>query len=854
MKKLPIPFIVIMVLAIVGIAYFASSSSSGPVAYTERGVVVSAPTDLERVGKALDALGRERVSFDASDRIQRRGGKILVDDLDKVTGLPEGQEVAGIFDDAELVTLLEGKDEAAVAEYLAEKGVKQVVLHQRAAASVDRGKTVFSRLYHHDFLERMSLFWVGEGLLFYEVLEKPVGFNPQLAAVSMAYLRARLKGQRIMGFPDYESETGEWTLIVALRTNGRELSTAFAKDKKLSGALEEVAGDLERHHRRYVEPTGFPPLSDHIDDVTIEIHRVSERAYVEPRGEEWLQEFWEMGIDGAYIMTADNDERAVLPGSASYTQSMRSADAFLRGVAKMGKMSERRPWRDPDAWLEVIRTVHYREDKDHGLAFLYRGVPAVPYEMVTVEAVRQGVIAAGDWYLANLLPNGQVVYKMWPSENRYSNEYNLVRHTLATWNLVQAWEMDKEREDFLVGARKALDFTEQYLVREPVPGGDGEMMAYYSFNNNQKLGTVVVNLLGMVDLARATESREWDAQLVEMGNFVKFMQLETGTYDGYYVDESHPYYGQQNDIVPGEAALSLIYLANYFDDDEWISGLPKYWDYYYDWFPERVAKADWDAPWPAHTYDNDIRLELVQFGPWTVMAANAYHERTGDEKVAQFGLDIARWMIDAYQWSGDNSPFPDYRGGYYKLPGELPAMQAFCYAEGTAAAYQLALRYKLDEASYFEEHTRETARFGLQMQYYPSSTYAFTRPWQVLGGIRYAMNETKVRVDYVHHGLSAMYQWVKAAPEDPNLSDMVKNGPALPMQMIVPKPPAGEDGVVPDAWPEGEEPEPVPAVWYALKDRKARPLPVRMLRRDPNAVPTTPGYKDRLPAEEAVPE
>ena len=58
----------------------------------------------------------------------------------------------------------------------------------------------------------------------------------------------------------------------------------------------------------------------------------------------------------------------------------------------------------------------------------------------------------------NLLPNGQVIYKMWPSENRYASEYNLVRHTLATWNLVQAWEMDKERTEFLTGAQAALDF------------------------------------------------------------------------------------------------------------------------------------------------------------------------------------------------------------------------------------------------------------------------------------------------------------------------------------------------------------------------------------------------------------
>ena len=42
-------------------------------------------------------------------------------------------------------------------------------------------------------------------------------------------------------------------------------------------------------------------------------------------------------------------------------------------------------------------------------------------------------------------------------------------------------------------------------------------------------------------------------------------------------------------------------------------------------------------------------------------------------------------MIDSYMWTAEKAPFPDYVGGYYKLPHELPAMQGFCYAEGTAA-------------------------------------------------------------------------------------------------------------------------------------------------------------------------
>jgi hypothetical protein len=103
-------------------------------------------------------------------------------------------------------------------------------------------------------------------------------------------------------------------------------------------------------------------------------------------------------------------------------------------------------------------------------------------------------------------------------------------------------------------------------------------------------------------------------------------------------------------------------------------------------------------------------------------------------------------------------------------------MQAFCYAEGTAAAYQLALRVRPEEREFFEKATRQSARFALQMQYNDNNIYAFPRGDEVWGGTRYAMNETKVRIDYVHHQLSSVYQYIMAAREDPNLpADVVES-------------------------------------------------------------------------------
>jgi hypothetical protein len=746
-----------------------SVSNLGTVnAYTDAGVVVNAESYEARIQKALGAVASEPMSDRPLEIIGKVGGDIWTDAPALVTGL-DGKTVKSIWDDPEVKAALLASDEEAAAKLIRGKGGTFLVLHHRVSPSVDRARKVMSRLYHHDYLELFSLTHVSNGLYTYIVREKPLAFPPQLASATTLYLRAKLAGSDVPAFPDIPSEVGSWDIIASIRADGTELAIALGKSGTLKGALDEVAEDLEIEHRRHIEIYGFPPLKDHVKDLTIEVHRLYERAEVEPRAEKVLEALWEMGVDGALILRTFEGklERGILPGSVGFTRSVRTADEFLREAALVGHMSEKRPWRDPEAHLEILRDVHYLQTPDGQLQRLYRGVPPIPLSKVTIASTQQAVLRSAEWYLNNIQPDGSVTYKMWPSENRYSDEYNHVRHTLATWNLAQAWLLDP-RPEYLEVAERAQDWTMKYLVEE-----DG--MAYYSYDHVNKLGSVVVGLLGMIDLSRAKKTHEWDELMKRQGKFVQAMQTKDGKFEGYYKAEGTAYEEAENDIVPGEAALSLIYLADYFGDDSWMATLPQYWTYYYPWFRERAKKSDPNAPWPWYIYNNDVRLELVQFGPWTVMAADAYYRRTKDEDVGKFGLEVARWMIDAYEWTSDNAPFPDYIGGYYKLPDELPAMQAFCYGEGTAAAYSLALQMgNKEEAAFFEKRTRETVRFGMQMQYDERTLYPFTRKKEVFGGIRYAMTETKIRIDYVHHGLSAMYQYQRAAQQDPNLPPEVR--------------------------------------------------------------------------------
>ncbi|MCP4808937.1 MAG: hypothetical protein GY913_00185 [Proteobacteria bacterium] len=783
-----------------------SCAGNTGVAVVDDGLVVTAPTREERLTLALEKASSAVPHDDALLGLKAGGAEFnaIVDAPEKLRGMPENITLLPMFD-GELDDLWWTTDEAEIHAKLIEKQVSLVVLHRSVTPSIDRGRWVASRLYHDDHRERFALAYVDKNFLVYEVLPAPISFPPNLAKAIATEVRNRVKGESKNPMPPLQTETGKkWNLIATLRAEGgRELATGMCVRGHLDDCVDELANDVEREHRRFSEWNGRPKLQDEIDDLIIEIHRVTERgrvldgAYDNVR----VESVWEMGIDGAIIIDYDIQppRAAVMPGSVSYTRSYRSADQFLRHAAEDGRLSTKRPWREATNSLEKIRTIHYMEWPSGALVPLFRGVPPVPMSVVDMTSLERSVVRGGDWYLRNLAPfdqplpyeDGQVVYKMWPSENRYSDEYNLVRHTLATWNLVLAYNLDPQ-EEYLEGARSALDYTLKWRKDEVLP--DGTVMTFIEFpgdgdpsvpalpvaelpnNHNRKLGSVVVGLMGMIDLARATDDHQWDEMMVQMGEFVLHQQDEDGKFQPYYVPPGHPYEFEVNDIVPGEAALALVMLYEYTGDDKWLEPLPGYFEFYEPWWDSRETQKSEVSAWPRYIYPDQTRLDLVQFGPWSVMAANAYYRATGDDAPVDFAFKVGHWMVESYMWTEETAPWPDYVGGYYKFEGELPAMQAFCYAEGTAAAYQLALATnRPEEVEFFEKATRESSRLSLQMQYDDLNTYAFSRGDEVWGGTRYAMNETKVRIDYVHHSLSAVYQYVVGAREDANLPEGVKN-------------------------------------------------------------------------------
>lgn len=751
-------------------------------------------TPEERLKACLDEVPRSKPGEAASNLLADLAGS---DKLFVVANLDPGFEVLRMGDVAGLEAMLLADDEHAVAKALRDAGVRGVVVHRDLTGALDRDDAVLARLAHHDFLEWFQLRRVTSDLVIYTVRTSPSKIPVATADDLLQGLRARLEHRPLVPAQRWDPETVR--LIGVLRLQGTMLASrhvVFVREKgvdrpTLERALDDLAVKLEREWERKVEIEGHGRLAERLDELRLEVHVVMEKAAVEPRSRFEIFDLWEMGVDGMMFRQREPEEGEELdekftymPGSELVTRSLHSGDEFLRVAVKEFGWNDTRPWeKDPRTQLDLVRTQHFMEAERGGgpAVRLVRGMPEVPMDWVTDKRIQDMLIAGGEWWLANQSPEGKFEYKWWPEQNRSSTDYNEVRHILGARDLADVWRYRRDPR-YLDGARRSMDWLLRYEVDAtqapqgplPHPPAGTALFRFPSYREStptepvvQKLGTTAVALLGWVAWAEATGSHAEDERIRKMARFVQSMQEADGRFAPYYVQPGHPYEHERNDIVPGEAMLALGRVAEYFGDNTWVGDrYDKFAEYYQKWFRTRAERRVPWGRWPHDIYANQDRLDLVQFGPWSVMAAAQIQRITGNPAAGAFGLEVADWMIDSYLWSAEKTPWPDYAGGYYKLPEELPAMQTFCYAEGTAAAYALAARSAPERKGKYESATHQSIRFLEIMQFDELDSYFASRPEKIRGGIKYTMNEEKVRIDYVGHGLSTLSQFLAARVED----------------------------------------------------------------------------------------
>lgn len=301
-----------------------------PTVLTNSGVVVAGDTPEARAEGAWKNVGTATISAAGAAWLAKVNTPVMVDVPDKFSGMPEGAKLLDLRADPAVRAALMGSDEKAAADAVRATGARALVVHTDPRPSMDRGSMVLAHLYSHDALDYFQLARVENGALIYLVTDGKLAFPPELAAPAIQWVRDTLSGRTPAPFPPVKPERSDFQIVTSIRRNGQELAVSLSTCESLEKCLAEAATELEASHRRNREVLGLPRLRDDMGNIVIEMHRITERAFVVPRDEASLKDLWEMGIDGAILLDKVTDEEkksgkksqsAVWPGAVAVNRS-----------------------------------------------------------------------------------------------------------------------------------------------------------------------------------------------------------------------------------------------------------------------------------------------------------------------------------------------------------------------------------------------------------------------------------------------------------------------------------------------------------------------------------------------------
>jgi hypothetical protein len=187
------------------------------------------------------------------------------------------------------------------------------------------------------------------------------------------------------------------------------------------------------------------------------------------------------------------------------------------------------------------------------------------------------------------------------------------------------------------------------------------------------------------------------------------------------------------DFYAGE---SLLALAKYYYE----TGDQKYYD--------AVAKA---FPYYSNYWRSN---KTTAFIPWQTQTYYLMYKKNNNPEWADFVFEMNDWLIDNDQQL--QSDYPDYLGGFKKLPGNSSS----AYAEGISDAYALAkLAKDEDHEKKFLNSARLVTRFVMQAQLTNENMFYYKNSKRANGGFRISLLDNAIRCDNNQH---AIFSLIKA--------------------------------------------------------------------------------------------
>jgi len=385
----------------------------------------------------------------------------------------------------------------------------------------------------------------------------------------------------------------------------------------------------------------------------------------------------------------------------------------------------------------TVRTRIFEADQvllqlgDSGRAIrMIRGNQLVPVESVRFETVKSLSDAHIQWLKNNLLEDGRMTYKYWPSRGDESTSNNMIRQWMATACLGR---VARARDDQKLFSRAAKNIRYN-LAEYYIEGGGG--VGLIEFSGKVKLGAIALAALAMVEHPERQSFARYEQAILKT---IDALWHDDGSFTTFYKSPSVVTKHSNANFYPGEALLLWATLYEESRDSVLLERFMKTFRFYRQWHLDNRNPA---------------------FIPWHTQAYYKVWKITRNEELKDFVLLMNDWLLQVQQWKSAER-FPDTQGRFYdpKRPfGPPHASSTGVYLEGLIDAHQMAKA--VGDSGRQEKYRRSIIR-GLrsvmQLTFLDDvDLYYVHQKDKVMGGVRETVYDNEIRVDNIQHNLMAI--------------------------------------------------------------------------------------------------
>ncbi len=541
-------------------------------------------------------------------------------------------------------------------------------------------------------------------------------------------IERRLKGENMNLLDEYKEQmirdkfNREIYVDVALYVDGKLRGSQIVPASSIPQAVSKAALNA------IVDPRFSPLRKEEIDKTTIEIYVMGERFPVANLDLSAKRPPEYFGRQGFFLLDKNSGKRGYFLPSVFNKLYFNSVKSFLSSLCLKSGLGDE-CFKDKNIILFVYDGQYFAENSSGGVINFEGTVPVFDDTYFKNISWENKLYMAARWLSKRQLPYGGFLTVQYAISGDDSEKEDLLRDGFSVFALWEVFRVTGEQEIFNA-AELGLEFL-----------NDGGILRkkedIFKVLEEQKMPTGNLTFLIMANISayQQTKIEEYLRAAKTAADYLVSKVNEEGEFlSTYGTDDDN---SEGSDIVSGQAIVALSRLALITRDERYQSTALKAGDFVISQFrsQRRLNQKD------------DLSLASKA---WLTNAFYELYQSTHDKKYAEFGIEVADWLLSYQRQSGPKSIV----GSFPNTPSD-----EYTYIAGTGKigeamvdAYRLAEELGIQTEKY--KNALDLTLRWLSLFQYEKDTVYFFKPNiqpQILGGLRQDFRTPTLRTDYAGH-------------------------------------------------------------------------------------------------------